>query len=451
MTNSSQLSPKKNITLLLIVASMGYFVDIYDLILFNIIKKDSLTSLNIPFEQYETVLFRWQMAGMLIGGLIWGIWGDVKGRVSVLFGSILLYSISNIANAFVETVEAYKFWRLMAGIGLAGELGAAITLVSEIMPTKKRGIGTMIIVTFGALGAVFAFIINKNGDFITSILSSLLDRPFQNWQTAYIVGGLMGLILLFMRAGTFESGLFEEAQKNQTAQKGNFFWLIKRQNLKKYLACITIGLPVWFVIGILIALSHRLFPEILGIVGANPSDPLYQHYTVVSTPEMVMWSYVGLSLGDILSGGLSQLFQSRKKVIYLNLIGIIGFSILFLFGPTFSTTGYKWIAVLLGTVTGYWAVFVTNASEQFGTNIRSTVAATVPNFVRGGVLLITGGFELFANVFKNNPGGFWHDYPLTWSASLIGFLCISLAWWGTNTVEESFHKDLDYYEKPPQY
>ncbi len=447
--NSASTSPKKNITLLLIVASMGYFVDIYDLILFNIIKKDSLNALNIPFEQYETVLFRWQMAGMLIGGLIWGIWGDVKGRVSVLFGSILLYSVSNIANAFVETVEAYKFWRLMAGIGLAGELGAAITLVSEIMPTKKRGIGTMIIVTFGALGAVFAFIINKNGAAITSLLSSVLNRPFQNWQTAYIVGGVMGLLLLLMRAGTFESGLFEEAKKNETAEKGNFFWLLKKQNIKKYVACITIGLPVWFVIGILIALSHRLFPEIIGAVGAhNSTHSIKDQLNIVSTPEMVMWSYVGLSLGDILSGGLSQVFQSRKKVIYLNLIGIILFTILFLFGPTYSSTGYKWIAVLLGTVTGYWAVFVTNASEQFGTNIRSTVAATVPNFVRGGVLLITGGFELIANFFKTNSG-FWSNCPYTWSSCIIGAICISLAWWGTKTVEESFHKNLDYYENKP--
>ncbi len=447
--NIASTSPKKNITLLLIVASMGYFVDIYDLILFNIIKKDSLSALNIPFEKYETVLFRWQMAGMLIGGLIWGIWGDVKGRVSVLFGSILLYSVSNIANAFVETVEAYKFWRLMAGIGLAGELGAAITLVSEIMPTKKRGIGTMIIVTFGALGAVFAFIINKNGAAITNMLSSVFNRPFQNWQTAYIVGGVMGLLLLLMRAGTFESGLFEEALKNENAEKGNFFWLLKKQNLKKYVACITIGLPVWFVIGILIALSHRLFPEIIGAIGThNSTHPIKDQLNIVSTPEMVMWSYVGLSFGDILSGGLSQLFQSRKKVIYLNLIGIIFFTILFLFGPTYSSTGYKWIAVLLGTVTGYWAVFVTNASEQFGTNIRSTVAATVPNFVRGGVLLITGGFELIADFFKANSG-FWSNCPYTWSSCIIGAICISLAWWGTKTVEESFHKNLDYYENKP--
>ncbi|MFN5693381.1 MAG: MFS transporter, partial [Bacteroidota bacterium] len=250
------MKQKKNIALLITVASLGYFVDIYDLILFNIIKKDSLSSLNIDVNTYETVLFRWQMAGMLIGGLIWGILGDVKGRVSVLFGSILLYSVANVANAFVTTVEAYKFWRLLAGIGLAGELGAAITLVSELMPKEKRGIGTMIIVTFGALGAVFAFFVAKNGEGITTIVSQIMGRELENWQTAYIVGGVLGLLLLLMRAGTFESALFENATTTNV-KRGNFFMLFRKAHFRKYLACIVIGLPVWFVVGILIALSHK--------------------------------------------------------------------------------------------------------------------------------------------------------------------------------------------------
>ncbi len=442
----------KNIILLLIVASMGYFVDIYDLILFNIIKKDSLSSLGISVEKYETVLFRWQMAGMMIGGILWGIWGDVKGRVSVLFGSILLYSLANIANAFVTTVEAYKFWRLMAGIGLAGELGAAITLVSELMPTQKRGIGTMVIVTFGALGAVFAFTINENGDLISSWISSLIDKPVENWQTAYIVGGIMGLLLLALRASTFESGLFEEVKDKKDIQKGKFLWLFNKKNRTKYIACITIGLPVWFVIGILIALAHKFFPEIYHLTTGNSIQN--KQLVNISTPEMVMWSYVGLSIGDIISGLMSQVLQSRKKAIYFNLAGILIFTWLFLFGPVptnedngfvFGQNYYKIVAVLLGTVTGYWAVFVTNASEQFGTNIRSTVAATVPNFVRGGVLLITGGFEIIAQYFQHHSG-IWNDKPYSFAAIIIGAVCLILGWWGTYQVEESFHKELDYYE-----
>lgn len=419
---TAEIRTKKNIVLLIIVASLGYFVDIYDLILFNIIKKESLEALKIDFTTYETVLFRWQMAGMLCGGVLWGIWGDKRGRVSVLFGSILIYSVANIANAFVETLWAYKMWRFIAGLGLAGELGAAITLVAELMPIKKRGIGTMIIVTFGALGAVVAFIVSNHGDAIGQFISNIVGKPIANWQVAYIVGGSLGLLLLALRASTFESSMFENLSKSDV-QRGKFFSLFKNKNtLKKYIACIVIGLPVWFVVGVLIALSHRFLPAEVA--------------KVVPSKEMVLWSYVGLSLGDLMSGLLSQLFKSRKKVILFNLIGIFIISGIYLFGPAGSASYYRVLAVILGGVTGYWALFVTNASEQFGTNIRSTVSATVPNFVRGGVILITGGFEFFMSTF--------HSANI--SAVIVGLICVSLAIWGTLHVEESFHKDLNYYE-----
>jgi len=422
------LKTKKNIILLIIIASLGYFVDIYDLILFNIIKKESLESLHIDYNTYETVLFRWQMAGMLIGGILWGVWGDKKGRVSVLFGSILIYSVANIANAFVESLWAYKMWRLIAGLGLAGELGAAITLVAELMPQKKRGLGTMIIVTFGALGAVAAFLVSKNGQFIGDFISEIIHKPVANWQVAYIVGGTLGLLLLALRASTFESGLFEQA-KEHNVERGNFFSLFKqKETFVKYLACIVIGLPVWFVVGVLIALAHRFLPEITG-----NTDIL----KVLPTKEMVLWSYVGLSIGDLTSGTLSQIFKSRKKVMFSNIIGIIIMTMIYLYGPVGSANYYRFIAVMLGAVTGYWALFVTNASEQFGTNIRSTVAATVPNFVRGGVLLITSGFEILES----------QTHSASISALIIGLICVSLAIWGTLHIEESFHKDLNYYEK----
>jgi len=419
---TAEIRSKKNIVLLIIVASLGYFVDIYDLILFNIIKKESLEALHIDFTTYETVLFRWQMAGMLCGGVLWGIWGDKRGRVSVLFGSILIYSVANIANAFVETLWAYKMWRFIAGLGLAGELGAAITLVAELMPIKKRGIGTMIIVTFGALGAVAAFMVSNHGDAIGKFISNIVGKPIANWQVAYIVGGSLGLILLALRASTFESSMFENLSKSDV-QRGKFFSLFKNKTtFKKYMACIVIGLPVWFVVGVLIALSHRFLPAEVA--------------KVVPSKEMVLWSYVGLSLGDLMSGLLSQLVKSRKKVILFNIIGIFVISSIYLFGPTGSATYYRVLAVVLGSVTGYWALFVTNASEQFGTNIRSTVSATVPNFVRGGVILITGGFEFFMATL--------HSANI--SAVIVGIICVSLAIWGTLHVEESFHKDLNYYE-----
>lgn len=421
-----KMAGKKNIVLLIIVASLGYFVDIYDLILFNIIKVDSMKALGIAPE-FETTLFNWQMSGMLLGGLIWGIWGDRKGRVSVLFGSILLYSFANIANAFVTNLTEYAIWRFIAGVGLAGELGAAVTLVAESMPTKKRGIGTMIIVTFGALGAVFAFFVANRPE-ITLLLRSILSDNIQNWQTAYIMGGVLGLVLLALRAGTFESSMFHEL-KNSNVVKGNFFMLLRdRQTFKKYLSCIMIGLPVWFVVGVLIALSGRFIPEI-GLQGGT-----------IKTAEMVMWSYLGLSSGDLLSGLLSQLFKSRKKVIYFNLIGIAILSIIYLTSKDVSPAWLKGMSYFLGLATGYWALFVTNASEQFGTNIRSTVTATVPNFVRGGVVPITLSFNALTSMELSSHAN-------SVAALIVGAVCLLLAAWGTYNVEESFHKDLNYLEE----
>lgn len=420
------MKQKKNLALLIIVASLGYFVDIYDLILFNIIKADSMRDLGIP-EDYETTLFNWQMTGMLFGGLLWGIWGDRKGRVSVLFGSILLYSVANIANAFVTNLTEYAVWRLIAGIGLAGELGAAVTLVAESMPTKKRGIGTMIIVTFGALGAVFAFWISDMPA-ISQWLSDFAGTRMANWQTAYITGGVLGLVLLALRAGTFESTMYHELKQTDVV-KGNFFMLLRNwTTFKKYLACIVIGLPVWFVVGVLIALSHRFIPEI-GLAGGE-----------IKTREMIMWSYVGLSSGDLLSGLLSQLFKSRRRVIFFNLAGIAILTAIYLTSRSVSPAYLKTLAYFLGLTTGYWALFVTNASEQFGTNIRSTVTATVPNFVRGGVVPITLSFNALSAMHLGSS-------PNAMAAVIVGTVCILLAAWGTYQVKESFHKDLNYLEK----
>jgi MFS family permease len=421
------MAEKKNIVLLIVVASLGYFVDIYDLILFNIIKKESMESLHIAPE-FETTLFNWQMTGMLFGGLLWGIWGDRKGRVSVLFGSILLYSFANIANAFVSNLAEYSIWRFIAGVGLAGELGAAITLVAESMPTKKRGIGTMIIVTFGALGAVFAFWVSNLSQ-LSAYMQDFSGMKIENWQTAYIMGGVLGLVLLALRAGTFESSMFHEL-KNTNVVKGNFFMLLRDwPTFKKYLACIVIGLPVWFVVGVLIALSHKFIAE------NHPGAAGH-----IKTSEMVMWSYLGLSSGDLLSGLLSQLFKSRRRVIFINLMGIAVLTGVYLFNQNLSPGGLKTMSYLLGLATGYWALFVTNASEQFGTNIRSTVTATVPNFVRGGVVPITLGFTALAELKIGTM-------PNSIAAIIVGTVCILLAIWGTYTVKESFHKELNYVEE----
>lgn len=393
---------------LIAIAALGYFVDIYDLIVFNVVKNESLQALGYFGEELksnEIFLFNVQMTGMLLGGLLWGILGDKKGRISVLFGSIFLYSVANIANAFVQSIEAYAFWRLVAGLGLAGELGAGITLVSETMHKDKRGYGTMIIVTFGALGAVVAGIVGK----------------LLGWQATYLVGGCMGLALLLLRAGSLESSMFNQVSQNHTVKKGNFWWLLSSAtNLKKYLACIGIGLPVWYVIGVLINLSNRFAA---------------QNMVLVDVADCVMFAYLGLSVGDLLSGILSQWMKSRKKVVYMYLVSCLLLGVTFLYLPIKSANMYNLMSFLLGAATGYWALFVTIASEQFGTNIRSTVTNTVPNFVRGAVVPITLSFKSLIPYTG-----------ITMSALIVGVVCCTLALLSTMSIEESFSKDLNYVE-----
>jgi putative MFS transporter len=405
--NTLQPDNKKLYTLIA-VAALGYFVDIYDLIVFNVVKNESLQAIGysgVDLKNAEIFLFNVQMTGMLLGGILWGILGDKKGRVSVLFGSIFLYSIANVANAFVTNIEQYAFWRLLAGLGLAGELGAGITLVSESMHRTKRGYGTMIIVTFGALGAVVAGIVGKNF----------------GWQTTYIIGGVMGLALLLLRAGAFESSMFKQATENANIKRGNFLQLFtNKASLLKYLACIAIGLPVWFVIGVLVNLSNR-FAALNGID--------------INVADCVMYAYLGLSVGDLLSGILSQLLKSRKKVVTMYVVMCMVLTMVYLFGNMQSEFYYLLVCFLLGVGTGYWALFVTIASEQFGTNIRSTVTNTVPNFVRGAVVPITLSFKYLSEVFN-----------LTTSATIVGAVCCALALLSTWYIRESFDKDLNYFE-----
>lgn len=395
---------------LIIVAALGYFVDIYDLIVFNVVKKESLESLGFvgdAFKTQEIALFNYQMIGMLLGGILFGVFGDKKGRISVLFGSIFLYSAANIANAYVDNINSYALCRFIAGIGLAGELGAGITLIAETMQKDKRGYGTMIIVTFGALGAVVA---------------SLVGNYF-GWKMTYLIGGGMGLLLLLLRAGTFESNMFKQL-KASNHPKGNFFMLFKSWNIfSKYLASILIGLPVWFVIGILFALSNQ-FAEANGVQGGT-----------VLVSKSVMYGYIGLSLGDLMSGLLSQWLKSRKKVVVFYLLFSLIISGVYLFGKGLSISVFYFLIFCLGLATGYWALFVTMASEQFGTNIRSTVTTTVPNFVRGSVVPMTLSFKFLIPTVG-----------IIASASIVGLVSIGIALLCTWYVEESFSKDLDYLE-----
>ncbi len=408
----------KKLGLTILVASLGYFVDIYDLQLFNIVSKESLRGIGITDENLiktlDYSLFLWQMSGIILGGLIWGILGDKRGRKKILFGSILIYSLANIANAFVTNVEAYSIIRFITGIGLAGELGAAVTLINESMSKEKRGIGTMIIVTMGALGAVAAVGIHK-------LQFTMLG--LESWQVSYIIGGCLGLLLLFMRFQTFESDMFDKVEK-QKVQRGNFFMLFKtKERALRYLSCIAIGLPVWFCVGLLIKFSDK-FATVLEVEGT------------IDPTTCIIFCYLGLSGGDLISGFISQFLKSRKKIIFFYLGTTVIISLYFLLVHHHSVNTFYALAALLGATTGYWVLFVSNAAEQFGTNIRSTVASTVPNFVRGSTVPIVLTFKYIEPSFG-----------VINSALIIGGVTIGIAAIALAYLPETFGKNLNFIEE----
>jgi putative MFS transporter len=394
----------------ILVAALGYFVDIYDLILFSVIRVPSLTALGLQGDallESGVLLLNMQMAGMLVGGIAWGVMGDRRGRLSVLFGSILLYSLANIANAFVQDVATYAALRFVAGVGLAGELGAGITLVSEILPREVRGYGTTIVASVGVMGAVVAVLV---GDYF-------------DWRVAYVVGGVMGLALLILRIGVFESGLFEGLRQT-TVSRGNFFALFaSAARARRYLSVVLVGLPIWYVVGILITFA----PELGAAVGVSPPP---------RAARAVLFAYLGLTAGDLASGLLSQFMRSRKRALAI-FIGLTSSGVLLYFAP-FSKSLPVFYAICggLGFATGYWAVFVTVASEQFGTNLRATATTTAPNFVRGAVVPVTLLFQALREPLGLAGSGF-----AVGALTLVGAL-LALA-----GLDETFGRDLDFVEE----
>lgn len=412
-TYSTSQKLKFLFSLPVIVAALGYFVDIYDLLLFAIVRIESMKSLGLQVDIDGETILNAQMIGLLLGGVLWGVFGDKKGRLSVLFGSILVYSLANIACGFLpyfpkeNLVTTYAVLRFIAGIGLAGELGAGITLVSESLPKELRGIGTSIVAGFGLLGAVVA---------------KLTEEVSGDWTITYFIGGAMGLMLLFLRIGVVESGIYKDIQHSSQVTKGNFFYLFTNKNrFIKYIKCIAIGLPTWFCIGILAVMGNQFAPA-FGITEIDPG-------------KAIMWAYIGISAGDFASGFISHALHSRKKAIfYMMLFTIIGVALM-LFGGTKSANMYYFYCSWLGLGTGYWAMFVTVGAEQFGTNIRSTAATTIPNMVRGLLPVMLWGF----NFFKT-------DYGVIYSSAIVGIIVFSLAIYATLTIKETHNTELDFIE-----
>ncbi|HTE26559.1 MFS transporter [Flavitalea sp.] len=401
-----------NITV--IVAALGYFVDIYDLLLFQIVRVKSLESLGFFGEANQLAgeyIINWQMLGLLIGGIIWGVMGDKRGRLSVLFGSIVLYSLANIATGFIQTKEQYGLLRLIAGIGLAGELGAGITLVAELLPKEKRGIGTSLVAGIGLLGAVLANLVSKTVD----------------WRYCYFIGGGLGFILLVLRISVFESTMFSKI-KELDVKKGSLIMFFNNgDRLRRYVCSILIGLPTWFVIGVLVAFSKE-FAEKIGVNGT------------ISPGDATMYAYAGISVGDVLIGFVSKWLKSRKKALFIfygmTIIGIL----IYFFATPGTATGFYMLCAYLGFSAGFWAIFVTMAAEQFGTNLRATAATTVPNMVRGALPLIIG-------LFKYLRGENAEAAQFIQAGLITGGIVMAISIVAAIFTKETYGKDLNYVER----
>ncbi|MBN1207788.1 MAG: MFS transporter [Myxococcaceae bacterium] len=395
------------LNLTVLVAGLGYFVDLFDITLFGVVRVASLKDIGLtdPSEILGKgiLIYNAQMVGMMIGGLFWGTLADKRGRLSVMFGSILLYSFANIANAFAWDVTSYAVCRFLGGVGLAGELGAAITLVAESLPKEKRGLGTTIVATLGMLGIVAAAFIGQQ----------------MTWKVAYLTGGVMGLALLFARFKVSESELFS---KKTDPSRANPLLLLQGGRFLKYISCILIGVPIYFTTGILFTFAPEL------TAGLNVQG-------TVTAGNAILYGSIGLTLGDLLAGLFSQLLKSRKRAVMVNLLA--GFGLMLVYGlvPGLTSTAVYVLSFLIGITVGYWAVLVTMAAEQFGTNIRATVATTVPNFVRGSAAMAASGFAFLKG-----------HMSVAHAALAVGSICFGLALVALLRIEETFHRDLDYEE-----
>lgn len=412
--NETQTSVLRELLRLpVLVAALGYLVDMYDLFLFSIVRVPSLTDLGLTGDNLledGVLLLNMQMAGLLIGGIFWGVLGDKRGRLSVLFGSILIYSLANIANGLVQTVPQYAALRFIAGVGLAGELGAGITLVSEILPRRMRGYGATLVATLGVCGAILAY-------FVADVFA---------WRASYFIGGGLGLMLLIMRIRVFESGIFLKA-KSAAVQRGNILMLFtNRERFWRYMKCILVGLPIWFVVGILITFSPE-FGFAKGLEGDR----------AVQAGIAVILSFAAQAFGNVASGLLSQYAESRKKIMGLFILLSFGFSLLYLLAPVNSVFAFYVLCVFLGFANGYWTLFITVAAEMFGTNLRATVATTVPNFVRGAVIPIATLF-----LFLRTDIGM----GIIYSGVILAIMTTAVALWSLWSLDETFHKDLNYNE-----
>jgi MFS family permease len=405
-------SLKAVLTLPVLVAALGYFVDVYDLLLFNIVRVPSLTDLGLSEKDVSLVggrILNFQQTGLVLGGILWGILGDKRGRLSVLFGSIITYSLANIACGYVQSAEQYAWLRFVAGLGLAGELGAGITLVSEVLPKHLRGYGASVVASVGLMGTVAAFLtVSLTGD----------------WRLTYLIGGGLGLGLLLLRIGVLESGMYRQVERT-TVQRGNFgAFFTNGPRFRRYLQCMGISIPTYFVIGLLATFGNE-FGKALGITEA------------IVPGKCVMYTYIGTVAGDLFSGFFSQWLRSRRGAIGWMMAFTAVFVAIYLAGVVHTATAFYVVCGLMGFGIGYIAMFLTVTAESFGTNLRATATTSVANNVRATTLLTIPAYQWLKPIPALGPLG---------AAAIVGSVCFLLGAWSLATMEETYGKELEYVE-----
>jgi MFS family permease len=392
---------------MLMIAGLGFMVDVYDVIIFAVVRISSLQSLGVPKEQLLSTgvfLLNMQLTGMVIGGVIWGVLGDKKGRRAALFGSIILYSIANLFNAGVQHVEVYAFLRFLAGIGLAGEIGAAMTIAAEVTPAKYRAYGTAVVAGMGVFGSIIA-----------SAVGDLMP-----WRVAFLTCGLIGTVLLFVRLHMKETAHFDKIKNEKNVQRGSLRLLFSsRDRVLRATRCVLAAVPIWFVFGVLVSFA----PEVDGSHGATGT---------ISIAQVALSYSFGETTGEVCSGIVSQLLKSRRKAMLLFVSGSTLCTIILFAAPA---SLYAWICFPLGIFVGVWSVVVTSAAEQFGTNLRSTATTLIPNMVRASVIPITTAFSYLSPYIGASK-----------AACLIGMLCYALAFLSISQMKETFGQDLDFLE-----
>jgi predicted MFS family arabinose efflux permease len=409
MNHKSLSSYRVLFSLPVVVSALGFFVDVYDMLIFSIVRLPSLQSMGLSEEEVSKIggyILNWQQAGLVVGGILWGVLGDKKGRLSVLFGSIITYSLANIACGFVQDTQTYALLRFVAGVGLSGEIGAAMTLVSEIIPPKIRSLGPTLVAGVGYLGAGAAYI----------------TQEWFDWRTAYFVGGGMGLLLLLLRISVFESSLFLKMKQASTNRGNYFYFFTSWPRFVKYARCVAVGIPTWFIVGILATFGNE-FGKALGIAEA------------ISPGKCVMFIYFGLTAGDFISGPLSQWIQSRRRAIIYLMFFSAFFAGLYLYAGVGTANMLYLICFFAGLCTGYIGLYLMMVAELYGTNLRATATTSVPSIVRGMVIPMTFAFQSF----KPSLGTLG-------AAATLGIVCYGLAFWSLAKTEETFGKDLEFAE-----